>query len=46
VGDEESHYDNWEKQADNIRRFGLNYLALQSFNTGAAQAQATTGPAV
>ena len=31
VGDEESHQDQFEKQLDNIRRFGPNYLALQSF---------------
>lgn len=45
VGDEEAHYANWEKQADNIRRFGLNYLALQSFNTGGAADAPATGPA-
>ncbi len=31
VKDEESHFDQFEKQRDNIRRFGLSYLALQSF---------------
>lgn len=31
VQDEESHFDLFEKQLDNIRRFGPNYLALQSF---------------
>jgi bacterioferritin len=31
VGDEETHYDQFEKQQDNIKRFGLSYLALQSF---------------
>lgn len=45
VGDEERHYDNWGKQADNIRRFGLNYLALQSFSAGAGQAPTEAGPA-
>lgn len=49
VGDEERHYDNWEKQADNIRRFGPSYLALQSFNSGntgnAGEAPAGAGPA-
>jgi len=31
VGDEEGHGDHFEKQLDNIKRFGLAYLALQSF---------------
>jgi bacterioferritin len=31
VEDEEGHYDLFDKQRDNIRRFGLSYLALQSF---------------
>jgi bacterioferritin len=34
VGDEESHFNQFEKQHDNIQRFGLNYLALQSFGSG------------
>jgi len=36
VGDEEGHEDAFDKQLDNIRRFGPSYLALQSF--GAAPA--------
>jgi len=32
VQDEEMHYDQFEKQLDNIKRFGPSYLALQSFN--------------
>jgi len=32
VKDEESHYDGFDKQLENIKRFGLNYLALQSFS--------------
>ena len=36
VGDEESHFDQFEKQRDNIKRFGPSYLALQSFG-GAAE---------
>jgi len=32
VQDEERHFDAFEKQSDNIKRFGLSYLALQSFN--------------
>jgi bacterioferritin len=38
VGDEERHYDQYEKQHDNIKRFGLNYLALQSFRGGSPEA--------
>jgi len=32
VADEERHYDEFDKQLDNIKRFGPSYLALQSFN--------------
>jgi bacterioferritin len=32
VNDEEDHFDLFEKQHDNIKRFGPSYLALQSFN--------------
>lgn len=31
VNDEERHFDLYEKQRDNIKRFGPSYLALQSF---------------
>jgi bacterioferritin len=31
VGDEERHFDLFDKQLENIKRFGPNYLALQSF---------------
>ncbi len=31
VKDEEEHFDIFDKQLENIRRFGPNYLALQSF---------------
>jgi len=34
VGSEERHYDQFDKQLDNIKRFGPNYLALQSFEQG------------
>ena len=34
VADEERHFDNYDKQLDNIKRFGGNYLALQSFGPG------------
>lgn len=38
VGDEEGHQNEFERQLENIRRFGLSYLALQSFGAaGAAQ---------
>jgi bacterioferritin len=45
VADEERHYDNYEKQSDNVRRFGQNYLALQSFNTSTAAAEPKPGAA-
>jgi bacterioferritin len=38
VKQEEGHFDQFEKQRDNIKKFGLSYLALQSFNAGAAPA--------
>lgn len=31
VLDEETHFDAFDKQLDNIKRFGPSYLALQSF---------------
>lgn len=31
VNDEESHFDIFDQQMENIRKFGPNYLALQSF---------------
>jgi bacterioferritin len=34
VGDEERHGDQYDKQLDNIKRFGGSYLALQSFGPG------------
>jgi bacterioferritin len=37
VNDEEMHYDEFDKQLDNIKRFGPSYLALQSFNKGPAE---------
>ena len=36
VGDEEGHFAEFDKQRDNIKRFGPSYLALQSFNTTTA----------
>jgi bacterioferritin len=35
VADEEGHADLFEKQLDNIKRFGPSYLALQSFGATA-----------
>jgi len=40
VRDEEGHFDLYEKQFDNIKRFGLSYLALQSFGGGQESAAA------
>jgi bacterioferritin len=39
VADEESHFDAFDKQLDNIKRFGPSYLALQSFEAGEAGAK-------
>jgi bacterioferritin len=33
VNDEERHFDQFDKQLENIKRFGPNYLALQSFES-------------
>ena len=33
VADEEGHFDAFDKQLDNIKRFGPSYLALQSFRS-------------
>lgn len=41
VNDEEAHFDEFDKQLDNIKRFGPNYLALQSF--AAPPAEQTAG---
>ena len=40
VTDEEGHFDEFDKQLDNIKRFGLSYLALQSFNQSGGEAAA------
>jgi bacterioferritin len=39
VNDEEGHFDEFDKQRDNIKRFGPSYLALQSFGTASEQPQ-------
>ena len=36
VADEEGHQNEFERQLENIRRFGLSYLALQSFGAATA----------
>jgi bacterioferritin len=41
VGDEERHFDQFDKQLENIKRFGPSYLALQSFEKGAGKPQGT-----
>jgi bacterioferritin len=41
VNDEEGHYDQFDKQLENIKRFGPSYLALQSFEQAPAQPQKT-----
>lgn len=38
VADEERHFDQYDKQLDNIKRFGGSYLALQSFGPGEGDA--------
>lgn len=40
VTDEERHFDNYDKQLDNIKRFGASYLALQSFGPGEGETPA------
>jgi len=39
VNDEEGHFDEFDKQLENIKRFGPNYLALQSFNKAPAESE-------
>jgi bacterioferritin len=34
VRDEESHFDEFDRQMDHLKRFGPAYLALQSFGVG------------
>jgi bacterioferritin len=40
VNDEEGHFDEFDKQLDNIKRFGPSYLALQSFGSSAGEGAA------
>lgn len=37
VNDEESHFDEFDKQTENLKRFGLNYLVLQSFGSAPSE---------
>lgn len=39
VKDEEHHFDEFDKQMENIKRFGPTYLALQSFGAAPPQAE-------
>ena len=41
VRDEEGHFDLFEKQRDNIQRFGPSYLALQSFGSSSGEGAAS-----
>ena len=41
VGDEEGHQNEFERQLENIKRFGPSYLALQSFRAPAAAPETT-----
>jgi len=45
IADEERHFDQYDKQLENIKRFGPNYLALQSFGSGEAGGAAGKAPA-
>ena len=40
VAEEEGHFDAFDKQLDNLKRFGLSYLALQSFEGGPPELKA------
>jgi len=40
IHDEEGHCNNFERQLENIKRFGPNYLALESFGGNAVRAEA------
>lgn len=37
VKDEEGHFNQFEKQRDNVKQFGLSYLVLQSFGDNPAE---------
>jgi bacterioferritin len=39
VGDEERHYDNYDVEMGNMKKFGIDYLALQSIERIKTRAQ-------
>lgn len=39
VADEEGHFDAFDQQLDNIKRFGPSYLALQSFQDAPGESE-------
>ena len=43
VADEEGHYDQFDTELDNLKKFGDNYLALQSIERSKAAAMPGTG---
>lgn len=43
VVDEETHFDEFDKQLDNIKRFGPSYLVLQSFGSAPQAASPAAG---
>jgi bacterioferritin len=43
IKDEEGHFDQYDKQHDNIERFGPSYLALQSFGGRSSEGKPGTG---
>ncbi len=45
VNDEERHYDQYDIEMDNIKKFGENYLALQSIERSRTNATAGAPPA-
>lgn len=45
VADEERHFDQWDKEMEKVHRFGINYLALQSFSAGGPAGGAAEGGA-
>ena len=43
VADEEGHFDQFDTELDNIKKFGQNYLALQSIERSKSTASPTGG---
>ena len=44
VGDEETHFDQFDTEVDNINKFGERYLALQSIERSKTLAAGTVAP--